>query len=279
MGQIKLADLMHTLTKITLLTSAINLQYIPNTCAVTLQNKYSENDDKTAQQDDSDINDDEAIVVTGKKRGSLITDAIPDQIFNETDIAALGASSLAELIQLIEAEVSSARGRSNEPPVVLLNGRRISGFREIGNYPPEAIARVEVYSEDIALSYGFSADQLLLNFVLKPNVDITAISAGGSSTDQGSGATRTVSSQFIFVNNDERLSFNASISQNNKILESDRDINFIGDRDERAFRTLSPENNDWNLGLSASKNILDGIVATISAAYSENETINLGADL
>ena len=266
---------MHIYIKTTCFIGVLSLIHAPDSSAIVLQKEVINNLDKTRQSEDTEIIGEETIVVTGKKRGGLITDSIPDQVFNETDIGALGASSLGELIQLIQAEVSNNRDRSIGPPVVLLNGRRISGFREIGNYPPEALARVEVYSEDVALRYGFSADQLILNFVLKPNVNITAINAASSITEQGNGIFRDIKSQFLFVNKDERISFNASFNQNDRILEIDRNINFIGKIDERAFRTLSPDTQDWDIGFSASKNIFSEVTATISAVYSKNETTNL----
>ena len=59
-------------------------------------------------------------------------------------------------------------------PVMLLNGQRISGFREIRDMPPEAIERVEILPEEVALKYGYSADQRVVNIVLRRRFRSTA---------------------------------------------------------------------------------------------------------
>ncbi|WP_333951731.1 hypothetical protein [Sphingomonas aerolata] len=51
--------------------------------------------------------------------------------------------------------------------MVLLNGRRISSFSEIRDIPTEAIQRVEILPEEVALKYGYRADQKVVNFVLR----------------------------------------------------------------------------------------------------------------
>ncbi len=59
------------------------------------------------------------------------------------------------------------RQAGGESSVVLVNGRHISSFNEIRDVPTEAIRRVEVLPEDAALRYDFSADQRVVNVVLR----------------------------------------------------------------------------------------------------------------
>jgi hypothetical protein len=110
------------------------------------------------------------IVVTGQRLpGSVLGDIDPEFTLDRREIRALGASNVAELLQLLAPQTRSGRGRGGgEGPVVLVNGRRISGFAEIRNLPPEAILRTEVLPEEVALQYGFRADQRVVNFVLRP---------------------------------------------------------------------------------------------------------------
>src|SRR5690349_7869842 len=94
---------------------------------------------------DPDAEDGEEIVVTGQRPfGSVIGDIEPEVTFNRGDIRSFGAGSLSELLDAIAPQTSSGRGRGGERPVVLLNGKRISGFQEIRGIPPEAIVRMEV---------------------------------------------------------------------------------------------------------------------------------------
>jgi iron complex outermembrane receptor protein len=53
--------------------------------------------------------------------------------------------------------------------VILLNGQRVSSFRELRDLPPEAIRQVQIFPEEVALKYGFRPDQRVVNFILKPD--------------------------------------------------------------------------------------------------------------
>src|SRR3546814_14420972 len=70
-----------------------------------------------------------------------------------------GVSSVEELLAAIEPITRSGRGRGSGRPVLLVNGRRISGFGAVRNIPPEAIAKVEVFPEEVALQYGRSEER------------------------------------------------------------------------------------------------------------------------
>ncbi len=110
------------------------------------------------------------IIVTAERgAGSVITDVPPDDVLDETAIASFGASNLTDLVAQLAVQTRGNRGRGGGQPVVLLNGRRISGFQEIRNLPPEAIQRVEIFPEEVALEYGYAADQRVINFILRQN--------------------------------------------------------------------------------------------------------------
>ena len=110
------------------------------------------------------------IVVTARKlSGSAIGDIAPVETLDERAIGALGASNLSEVISLLSALTGSSQGRGGGGPVLLLNGRRISSFSEVRDLPPEAIARVDILPEEVALKYGYAAAQKVVNIVLLPH--------------------------------------------------------------------------------------------------------------
>src|SRR5438128_526430 len=93
--------------------------------------------------------DEEEIVVVGQReRGSVASDIKPEIQLRSADIRALGVSNIGELISELAPQLESTRGG---PPVVLLEGRRISSFREIATLPSEAISRVDILPEEVAL--------------------------------------------------------------------------------------------------------------------------------
>ena len=111
----------------------------------------------------------EDIVVTANRvpRGSAIGDIPPEVVLGPRDIQAYGASDVGELLAELAPLTGSIQGRGEGQPVVLLGGRRISGFREIRDLPPEAIQRIDILPEEVALKYGYRADQKVVNFVLR----------------------------------------------------------------------------------------------------------------
>ena len=112
--------------------------------------------------------DGEAIVVTGQRpRGSVIGDIPPENTLNARDVRATGATDINELLEALAPQIGSARGRGGERPILLLNGLRISSFRELRDLPTEAIQRVEILPEEVALKYGYRADQRVVNIILR----------------------------------------------------------------------------------------------------------------
>jgi len=103
-----------------------------------------------------DYGDDEgAIVITGAKApGSVVGDIPPENTLDARDVRATGATSITELLDALAPQIGSSRGRGGEQPVLLLNGQRISSFREMRDIPTEAIQRVEILPEEVALKIG-----------------------------------------------------------------------------------------------------------------------------
>jgi hypothetical protein len=78
-----------------------------------------------------------AITVTGQRpRGSVIGNIPPEITLNQLDIRAYGAATLDELLQSLSPQTRSGRGRGDQQPVVLLNGKRSRAMpRSCGSRP------------------------------------------------------------------------------------------------------------------------------------------------
>jgi len=109
----------------------------------------------------------EILVVAHRIKGQVETEQPPIVTLDEEDIASYGVSSIQELVAALVPQTGTGRGRGDGTPVFLLNGMRVSNFREIRGLPPEAIRRVEILPEEVALKYGFRPDQRVVNFILK----------------------------------------------------------------------------------------------------------------
>src|SRR5438874_6950124 len=123
---------------------------------------------QTQRQVPAQTEDEEEIVVKGKRpRGSVIGDIQPENVLKSRDVKATGATNFDELLVAIAPEIGVARGSGSARPLVLLNGRRVSSYRELRDIPIEAVSRVDILPEEVALKYGYPPDQKVVNVVLQ----------------------------------------------------------------------------------------------------------------
>ena len=165
------------------------------------------------------------VVVTGTKaRGSVQGDIPPDITLNAEELKAYGASNISELLARLEPLTRSSRGRSDGGPVLLLNGRRTSGFQEIRGIPIEAIERTEILPEEVALTYGYSADQRVVNFVLKQTFRQATGTVQARGPSQGGRLTSEVDGNFFSINDGARWNFDLERQHDTALFESERDV-------------------------------------------------------
>jgi iron complex outermembrane receptor protein len=167
------------------------------------------------------------IIVTGQRpRGSVVGNVQPEETLNQDQVRAYGASSVGELIEALAPQTRSGRGRSGggDPPVVLLNGRRIAGFQEIRNLPPEAIERVDILPEEVALSYGYRADQRVVNIVLKENFRAVTVAGGIGLPTAGGQSNVDANASIVRIGHAGRWNVEAQYQHSSALLESERDL-------------------------------------------------------
>src|SRR3546814_12246806 len=80
----------------------------------------------------------------------------------------------------------------------------MSGFGAVRNIPPEAIAKVEIFPEEVALQYGYSATERVVNFVLKPDFRQVSAEAEAGVPTQGGQFKSELEPSFIAIRSEER---------------------------------------------------------------------------
>jgi hypothetical protein len=167
---------------------------------------------------DAPAMDEEEIVVTGQPpRGSVIGNIQPEQQLSAADVRALGVTSISELITELAPQ-------TNGSPVILLNGKRISSFSEIQDIPSEAIQRVEILPEQVALSYGYAPTQKVVNIVLRQRFRAETAQLRGGTTTQGGRENGEVEGGMLRIRGDNRFSLNLEYDRAAQLLESERGI-------------------------------------------------------
>lgn len=193
-----------------------------------------------AAEEDPYAEEGEPIVVTGVRRGSVLGDIPPENTLTSRDVRATGATDINELLEALAPQIGSARGRGGERPVLLLNGQRVSSFREMRDIPTEAIERVDILPEEVALKYGYRADQRVVNIVLRERFRSTLARAEATIPTEGGNVGGNGELTRLEISRGNRTTFNVRAEGNSPLFESERDIALDEDAttDERAFRTL-----------------------------------------
>src|SRR6185437_15200612 len=139
---------------------------IPARAASAQQQQGSRAGSQAAAPDQSE--DEDEIVVKGKPpRGSVVGDIPPDTVLHSRDVKSTGATSFDELLEAISPQIGAARQSGAARPLILLNGHRVSSYRELRDIPIEAVSRVDILPEEVALKYGYPPDQKVVNVVLQ----------------------------------------------------------------------------------------------------------------
>jgi hypothetical protein len=213
------------------------------------------------------------IVVTGVRRGTVIGDIPPENQLGPADIRATGATSITELLDALSPQIGSARGRGGEQPVLLLNGQRISSFRELRDLPPEAIERVDILPEEVALKYGYRADQRVVNFVLRPRFRSTATRIEGRVPTEGGYVAGTGEATQLRINDNGRTTVTLRAEGNSSITEAERDIALQDPAapDERAARTLVASRRLVRGGTTVNRTILGNVSATLNTEVEHSD--------
>ncbi|ODP39058.1 hypothetical protein [Sphingomonas turrisvirgatae] len=217
--------------------------------------------------DAGDLVEGEEIVVSGVLRGAVPGDVKPELTLSPADIRAYGVGSLSELLTELEPQTRSGRGRDGGRPVLLLAGRRISGFGEIRNIPPEAIERIDILPEEAALKLGYRADQRVVNIVLRRRFSAITAEVDGTLATAGGRDGQDVELSMLRLNRDGRINVTAEYERDSSLLESERDV--VTANTDSQYRTLLPATQSFSTNGVYSRNI-GKVAATANLRLEQN---------
>ena len=219
------------------------------------------------------------IVVTAERlSGSVVSDVPPIIELDDKAVESYGAASITELLAALAPQTGPGRGRGGSGgPVVLLNGQRISGFAELRDLPPEAIQRVQILPEEVALQYGYSADQRVVNFILKDNFRAVTIDAEYGGSTSGARRTSELEGTFVKIGKTGRLTLGGVYETGTSVLESQRNIvqrtALFPFDDTGLHRTLLPGSDSIKLNGVLNRKLTDTVAATVNASW-QRDTSN-----
>src|SRR5690606_3919532 len=222
--------------------------------------------------------EEEIVVSAAGLRGRVDTPAPPVLELSEADIAAYGAGSISDLIQALSPATGGGSGRGGGFPVILVNGVRISSFRELQSYPPEAIERAEVLAAESAQQFGYGPDERVINIVLKRNFASREIEAEYGQPWDGGYSTKEAEATYLQITGPSRLNFNTEWNDRRRLTEAERGIiqstprGLASDPDPALYRSLISD----NAGVEATGNFttrLGGRTSlSVNAAFERNDS-------
>jgi hypothetical protein len=215
----------------------------------------------------------EIVVIAERIKGQVDAPQPPVATYNEADIAALGASSITDLLARISTQTGSGRGRGDGAPVVLVNGQRIASFREMRNYPPEAVKRVEVLPEEVALRFGFPPDARVVNLILKDDFRSRRLELTYGQPDRGGMSSQQLEASLLRIAGPSRLNLNGSAQHSSALFESERSAlvstaaapTLAADPQPADWRSLVGASRDYQISASLTRGLgKDGLGGSLS---------------
>ncbi|HEY0595762.1 ABC transporter ATP-binding protein, partial [Sphingopyxis sp.] len=228
-----------------------------------------------------DYSEDEIVVTAPRLAGQLDTDIKAEAELDEAAIASYGVSNVSELLDALAPQTRSGRGRGGGRPIILVNGRRIGGFGEVRNLPPEAIAKVEVFPEEVALQYGYSADERVVNMVLKPNFRQIAVEGEGGIPTQGGRFQSEIQPSFLAIGDNGRLNVNAGWDHKSMLLESERGLDYASDAAGQALaagaaaRSLLGASDEYSIDATIQRSLNKVTDASVNVRLDQTDTLSL----
>ncbi len=226
------------------------------------------------------------VVVAERIRGEVDTPQQPVAVLDEEEIAAYGAASIDELLDLISPQTGSGRGRGEGRPVILLNGQRITSFREMRSIPPEAIRRLQVLPEEVALKFGYPPNQRVVNIILKDKYQSKQIAGEFNYPTRGGYANVELEGSTFRIDKQRRTTIEGKITDTSLLTEAERDViqqpgsvpTVAGDPDPARFRSLAAASREITLGGTTAMGLgQDGLggALTLNGAYTRTDTRSL----
>ncbi|OYX66815.1 MAG: hypothetical protein B7Y88_02980 [Sphingomonadales bacterium 32-64-17] len=272
--------------QVSLLTLAAALAAAPAfpLAAQSVSSAQSGGQPETGPEPEDQTYDENTIVVSGARViGQVDAPQPPILELDAADIAAYGAGSIAELIEALGSDVTSSRGRGSGGPVFLVGGVRIASFREMRSFPPEAIEKVEVFSEEVAQQYGYSPNQRVVNFILKDNFSSREIEVEYGQPFDGGYSTQEVEGTYVRIDGPSRLNLNLDWNNSSLLTEGERGVlqaesstpTYASDPDPADYRSLVADSASLEATLNWAMSLGAGTSLSVNGTFEREDSLRL----
>ena len=182
-----------------------------------------------------------SILVIGTRYVSGIQ---PERELDEKAISGYDASTVDELL----AEVQSELGADRSPPLILVNGERVSSLDDIGAFPVEAIENVKILPHGSAVGVGGKSSQRVISLTLKKKVRSAILLAAHNLATDGDWNADRGEAILTYVEGAKRVNVSFRVRDEDDLFEYERGIvQPAATPGLGHFRTLRPDSRTYEL--------------------------------
>lgn len=160
----------------------------------------------------------EEIVVIGNPLA--LQGIAPERSLDADLIDAYGVSTVGELFQQVLTDV----GESDDGPVVLVNGERVTDLGDTADYPVEAVRRIDILPRGSAARVGGSPQRRVISISLRNQLRMVALTAGYRLATEGEWSAQRGEALFTSITGPRRINVALRARNDDLLLESDRGI-------------------------------------------------------
>ncbi|HET9639446.1 MAG TPA: MoaD/ThiS family protein [Allosphingosinicella sp.] len=144
----------------------------------------------------------------------------PERSLDADQIDAYGVSTVGELFEQVLAE----SGESDNGPVVLVNGERVSDLGDAADYPVEAVTRIDILPRGSAARVGGAPQRRVVSITLRKKLLSLTATAGYRFATEGEWTGHKAEALFTRINGPRRINVALRIRREDRLLESERGL-------------------------------------------------------
>lgn len=171
-------------------------------------------------------------VEVNAKRGSARV--LPEIEYDGTAIDAFAAWNINEVVAR-----ASERAGDRDPPVIIINGKRVADPSIFLDFPPGALNRMELLPPEAATIYGAAPGLRVINLVMEPRFESAALQVGGSRPSAGGTSTLDADLRRASLNNGATTTYGGKVTTISSLRAGERPSHILDQMSNEAV-TLRP---------------------------------------
>lgn len=213
----------------------------------------------------------EDVIVTGRRGAAAVA---PETELGAAEIDAFGGYDIGETL----ARIGESLG-FDDPPIIIVNGRRVVNPNDFMGFPPDAMERVEALPRQAAAMYGGDPSRRVLNIVLQPSFRSRDGRAAFARPTAGGRSSGAVDARQSAIENNDTSQFGGRVNRDTPLRGAERP-SYVRDHPGHEDATLRPGADVLAVNASATR-ALGGWAGSINARAQmrrEQSTAVVGGD-